>query len=252
MAISPPLISLMNKRKYLGVSAILVGLVLAVAAFALYPAITSGDPEAVEESLVRSGVAPAATTVPTAAATSDAEPTREPIWQGAISDGTFGNANDQPKPVGLRIERLGVSAPVEPYGVNPRSGQMDVPRNVSDVAWYKHGPTPGSPGSAVLAAHVDLSSQGPGVFFNLKKVEAGDLVYVSFENGEEIEFIVEARTTYSKEDLPTDAIFSNDGPAVLTLITCGGGFSESAQSYDSNVVVYAVPSDATLDNPTFN
>jgi hypothetical protein len=25
------------------------------------------------------------------------------------------------------------------------------------------------------------------------------------------------------------------------LITCGGGFSESSGSYDSNVVVYAVP-----------
>jgi len=31
------------------------------------------------------------------------------------------------------------------------------------------------------------------------------------------------------------------GSPVLTLITCGGSFSESTRHYDSNVVVYAVP-----------
>jgi hypothetical protein len=50
-----------------------------------------------------------------------------------------------------------------------------------------------------------------------------------------------ASRTYLKDELPLEAIFSRDGDAVLTLVTCGGGFSASTGRYDSNVVVYAVP-----------
>ena len=118
---------------------------------------------------------------------------------------------------------------------------MAVPENVTDVAWYKFGPTPGEPGSAVLAAHVDLSGQGPGVFFDLRTLDVGDAVFVDYEDGSEQAFRVIARTVYDKSELPTDVIFAKGGPAVLTLITCGGDFSRSDGSYDSNVVVYAAP-----------
>jgi hypothetical protein len=50
-----------------------------------------------------------------------------------------------------------------------------------------------------------------------------------------------ARTTYEKNELPLDIIFSREGPPVLTPITCGGGFNSEIGRYDSNVVVYAVP-----------
>lgn len=144
-------------------------------------------------------------------------------------------------PIRLAIGELGVDAPVEPYGVDVRTRQMDVPDNVRDVAWYEHGPVPGESGSAVLAAHVDLAGQGPGVFFNLKDMQPGDRIIVSFNDGTKENFTVQARETYDKDGLPLDVIFSREGPPVLTLITCGGGFSASSRSYDSNVVVYATP-----------
>lgn len=144
-------------------------------------------------------------------------------------------------PVRLRIQAIGVDASVAEHGVDRRTGQMDVPRNVNDVAWYKHGPAPGERGSAVLAAHVDLSSQGPGVFYNLRDLAPGDRVAVSYDDGSESWFVVEARTTYDKDELPLSTIFSRSGSPTLTLITCGGGFNASAQEYDSNVVVYAIP-----------
>jgi LPXTG-site transpeptidase (sortase) family protein len=148
-------------------------------------------------------------------------------------------------PVGLRIDTLEVDAPIAPFGVDRRTGDMDVPNNVTEVAWYKFGPRPGERGSAVLAAHVDLASQGPGVFFDLSTLEPGDRVTVEYEGGEELGFRVIARVIYDKTDLPLDVIFSREGPEVLTLITCGGGFNRQVQSYDSNVVVYAVPDDGS-------
>ncbi len=150
-------------------------------------------------------------------------------------------------PVALRIPALDVEAAIIPAGVE-RNGDMEVPRNVNDVAWYKHGSAPGEPGSAVLAAHVDLASQGPGVFYNLRTLEPGDVIYVTFEDGTSDTFRAEARTIYEKAELPVDTIFSRQGSPVLTLITCGGGFNRSLQSYDSNVVVYAVPLDDNQNN----
>lgn len=149
-------------------------------------------------------------------------------------------------PVGLRIDTIDVDAPIAAFGVDRRTGDMDVPDNVTDVAWYKFGPRPGENGSAVLAAHVDLASQGPGVFFDLNTLEPGDRVTVEYEGGEEVLFRVTARVVYEKAELPLDVIFSREGPTVLTLITCGGGFNRQVLSYDSNVVVYAVPDDGSV------
>lgn len=127
-----------------------------------------------------------------------------------------------PKPTGLHIEAIGVSADIKPHGVDRSTGQMDVPHNVFDVGWYMYGPSPGDPGSAVLAAHVDLYGQGPGVFFDLDRLEPGDVISVSFDDGTDALFDVWAATTYRKDQLPTDVLFNRDGPPTLSLVTCGG------------------------------
>lgn len=114
-----------------------------------------------------------------------------------------------------------------------------MPDNVHEVAWYEFGAVPGSPGSAVLAAHVDLAGYGAGVFFRLEELEPGDLIEVGFDEGPPRRFRVEARTIYQKDELPLGPIFAGDGEPALTLVTCGGGFSDGR--YDSNVVVFALP-----------
>jgi LPXTG-site transpeptidase (sortase) family protein len=134
------------------------------------------------------------------------------------------------------------------YGVDD-NGQMDVPDNVTEVGWYKFGPSPGEPGSAVLAAHVDLAGPGRGLFYDLGHVEVGDTVVVTYEDGDERSFQVVARSTYPKLELPLDVIFSRSGDPVLTLVTCGGGFSRSTGRYDSNVVVFAIPTDSDGSPP---
>ncbi len=82
------------------------------------------------------------------------------------------------------------------------------------------------------------------MFFDLRTLEPGDVILVDFDDGTTETYRAEARTVYEKTELPIDAIFSREGPPVLTLITCGGGFNRNIGSYDSNVVVYAVPDGA--------
>lgn len=224
-------------RRLIGIGLLAVGLALVafVAVSLVSGDSTSGDVTAIESTLrpaqpgpARLGPPPATTPPP-----GDDEPTGEDT-----SESTPVTVGD---PVGLRIDTLGVDAPISAYGVNQRTGQMAVPDNVTDVGWYKFGPSPGESGSAVLAAHVDLAGSGPGVVFDLDDLEEGDQIVVTHDDGTEIPFRVVARTTYEKEDLPLDVIFSREGPPVLTLVTCGGGFNTDISRYDSNVVVYAVP-----------
>jgi len=222
-----------------------LSLVAVISLAATYLIITQpaeiGDVAAVEASLA--GRPAAIPPVPTTTSgdvsgNSWPPPVTVPVRSGVLTEIP---ASDGIVPVTLEVSSIDVDAPIVPTGVNRRTGQMAVPGNVRDVAWYQFGSRPGESGSAVLAAHVDLASQGPGVFFDLRYVEAGDIVEIGFSDGSVRVFQVEARTVYGKEELPLDTIFAKEGSPVVTLITCGGGFSESSGSYDSNVVVYAVP-----------
>ena len=183
------------------------------------------------------------TPVEEAESTTADRPMPAPLWQPNPSSllTEVNRVDHGREPVRLRIARISVDAPVGEYGIDLETGQMDVPANVSEVGWYRFGPKPGEPGSAVLAAHVDLEGYGPGVFFDLAVLEPGDRIEIVYADDSERTFEVEARATYLKDELPLDVIFSREGPPALTLVTCGGDFNSRISSYDSNVVVYARP-----------
>ncbi|HXV71262.1 MAG TPA: class F sortase [Acidimicrobiia bacterium] len=198
------------------------------------------------------GVPPGAVddvTTSTSTPTTLAPPTSEPVpttllpplWTANESSLLTDLAHDASAiPTRLVIDALDLDAPIGPYGVDA-NGQMEVPDNVTEVGWYEHGPSPGEPGSAVLAAHVDLQGPGRGIFYDLEDLQVGDIVQVGYEDGSISDFEVVARSTYLKTELPLEVIFDRQGDPLLTLVTCGGGFSQSERSYDSNVVVYASP-----------
>jgi hypothetical protein len=231
-------------------------LLLAVSAPQLFGAPGEAGVVAPIEATLRADVA---VPDPVPAPAAPIEPTRQerPIAEATTSTSTTTTSTTTTTttpppladPVGLRIERLGVDAPVDPYGIAP-DGAMAIPNNVSDVAWYEPGPGPGEEGSAVMAAHVALGSQGRGVFYDLKLLEPGDLVHVARADGSESAFRVEEKITYLKSELPIESIFSREGPPVLTLVTCGGALNQDTRRFDSNVVVYAVPLETATPLPT--
>ena len=142
-------------------------------------------------------------------------------------------------PVRLRAPSIGLDAGIVAVGVAP-DGAMEIPTDVDEVGWYRFGPTPGDPGTAVLAGHVDSRTQGRGAFFELQRLDVGDLVVVGVD-GSESTWEVVARRQYGKDVIPLDEVFTRGGPPRLALITCGGEFDGGAGRYLDNVVVYAVP-----------
>lgn len=140
----------------------------------------------------------------------------------------------------LHIPSIDVDAKIGAIGVEA-NGDLEVPENVRNVGWYRFGPAPGEAGATVIAGHVDSRAQGPGAFFDLRSLDVGALVRVTDDDGDRQRYEVVARRTYGKSVLPTDELFSREGPSQLILITCGGNFDATAGSYQDNVVVYAQP-----------
>lgn len=146
-----------------------------------------------------------------------------------------------PAPVRLSIPDIGVDAPVAPVGLSPGGGEMDLPPDRWTVGWYRYGPSPGEPGSALLAGHVDLEPDLTGVFFRLRSLEPGARLRVRYADGSERWFEVVARRTYPRDGLPAELLYARDGSPVLALVTCAGDFDRASNQYRANTVVFAVP-----------
>jgi LPXTG-site transpeptidase (sortase) family protein len=148
-------------------------------------------------------------------------------------------------PIRVRIPRIGVNAPVLPVGLD-EADAVAIPEDIMKVGWYELGVPPGaSAGSAVLVAHRDGRVQGHGVFYDLGRLGVGDRIVVGTESGDRLTYRVVSRELISKKRLPLAELFAVDGPARLTLISCGGYYDRSNGGYQDNVVVTAVPVAAT-------
>ena len=144
------------------------------------------------------------------------------------------------EPVTLEIDALSVTAPVVEVGNTANLG-MEIPSDVTSVGWWKHGPTPGETGNAVMVAHVSTRVDGVptrGIFYDLIDLKVGDPVTVRNDNGV-VSFIVTEVVVVSKTELPVDEIFTREGYPGLVLITCGGDYDGETRHFESNVIVYA-------------
>jgi len=139
-------------------------------------------------------------------------------------------------PVSLRVPAISLSVPLSTLGLNP-DGTVQVPGNDTEPGWFRLGPSPGQIGSAVILGHVD-STQGPGVFFQLRVLQAGDQVQVSLADGVVANFMVTSVATYTKTQFPAQQVYGSHGTSALQLVTCGGAFDAQTGHYLSNIVVY--------------
>lgn len=144
-------------------------------------------------------------------------------------------------PTRLRVGSLGIDAPVDSMGLDA-DGAMALPEDVSRVGWYRFGASPASTtGSTVIAGHVDSAEQGDGAMFDLREAAEGEQVLLTTDDGRERPYRIVSREEFDKGQVPLDALFARTGEPRLILITCGGTFDSVARSYESNVVVTAVP-----------
>ena len=165
---------------------------------------------------------------PTAGRTAGAAP-------GTVGIGDFLEASE---PTSIEIPSIGVrSSHFVRLGIQA-DGTISVPGTAQEVGIYDAGPTPGQLGPSVLAAHVDTPSGVPGIFYELGKVRAGDVVKVSRRDGSHLTFTVDKVAAYKKSQFPTELVYKGDfTQAEIRLVTCGGP-TDSRNEYRDNVVVF--------------
>jgi sortase (surface protein transpeptidase) len=157
----------------------------------------------------------------------------------------MGDFLEASEPTSIEIPSIGVrSSHFVRLGIQP-DGTISVPGTAQEVGIYDAGPTPGQLGPSVLAAHVDTPSGVPGIFYELGKVRAGDVVTVSRRDGSHLTFTVDKVAAYKKSQFPTELVYKGDfTQAEIRLVTCGGP-TDSRNEYRDNVVVFGHLSSAT-------
>ncbi|WP_406093726.1 class F sortase [Streptomyces sp. NBC_01013] len=143
------------------------------------------------------------------------------------------------RPVRVDIPALHVSAPLVDLTLNSR-GKLGVPdpaeRNLA--GWYRDGVTPGTPGNAIVVAHVDTPT-GPAAFAGLDTLRPGTRVDVRRADGKAATFRIYAIEEFEKSDFPSTRVYGPTKDAQLRLLTCGGAYDPDAGGYQSNVVAFA-------------
>ncbi len=146
-------------------------------------------------------------------------------------------------PVRIVIPSIGVNAGLEALH-RSRDSTLKPPKGWDNAGWYADGVVPGQRGPAVILVHVDSARYGPSVFFQLGRLQSGDVVMVDTSDGRTEYFIVDTVRQFPKADFPTKLVYGPTPLPELRLITCTGSFDHSKRSYLDNLVVTAY-SDST-------
>ena len=122
------------------------------------------------------------------------------------------------------IEKIGVDAPVETYGLDENAVPI-VPTGKDAgkvVVWYDFSAPPGMGSNAVFAGHVTWN--GPAVFKKLDALAVGDTIRLHGANGAEAVYRVTSTVAFDADDpRALDAMMPTDQDTV-TLITCTGTY----------------------------
>ncbi|MER7686018.1 class F sortase [Streptomyces sp. NPDC097610] len=143
------------------------------------------------------------------------------------------------EPTRLLIPKIDVDAPFTELAVDDE-GKLQPPTadDTNLVGWYAKGVSPGEPGAAIIAGHVDTTTS-PAVFADLRELGKGDRFTVNRADGRKATFVVDNADTYPKDDFPDKRVYADTRDAEVRLITCAGDYDHSAKDYTENLVVFA-------------
>ena len=204
------------------------------------------------------------TTSTSRTSTDQATPSPSPSALGSlVSRLSPWSADLRSKPVAIPLRfqapTIGVDIAMDAVGLTSKNA-MDAPEgNPNDPIWntgfwYRGGVEPGQPGVSTIAGHLDDTLGRPAAFWNLRKLQPGDMVQVlDTRTGEVVHFKVTDAHVYNLADSSTRPVlnrlfgseaavaqepaFPSDGIARLSLVTCAGVFTRG--EYDHRYMVFA-------------
>ncbi|TLP96076.1 class F sortase [Nesterenkonia salmonea] len=160
-----------------------------------------------------------------------------------VQSAELGSTEKAPAPVRVVYPGIDAEIPVLAHGVSD-DGQMDIPDDAAEAAWYQYGRAPADDtGTTVIAAHAGSTHTPVGPLYLLHEAQPGEEITVEDESGEEFLYEVTEVEQQDKDDLDFTPYFARDGEHFLVLITCGGQWNPDRSSYNDNIIVTATPAD---------
>lgn len=158
-------------------------------------------------------------------------------------DETVISVTDQPpfsytaqEPKKIVLPSIGASGYIQKVG-KTKDSAVGVPSNIHLAGWYSGSATPGDVGLSIVDGHLQ-GRYRDGIFHRLGEMKVGDTVQVIYGDDATKEFEV-----VSVKNIPVaqagQAMLVKE-PTItqqLTLITCGGAYTESDRSYAERVLV---------------
>jgi sortase A len=128
-----------------------------------------------------------------------------------------------------RIVRLGLLA----------SGQIAVPNNIYDTGWYGGSALPGHLGAMFIYGHVS-SWTNDGVFYNLKKLKAGDTITITRGDNTTYNYQVVSVKIYPYNNVDMEQVLApiDASKPGLNLMTCTGQVIKGTSEFNERLVVF--------------
>jgi len=143
---------------------------------------------------------------------------------------------DQPKEI--KLPSIKTKGFIQKVGVD-KNNQIVAPGNIHMAGWYTDSAKPSEPGLSIIDGHVQGVYE-KGVFYSLSKLKPEDSFSVTYGDNSTRHFKV-VKLDSVPVDQATTALFYRD-PAItnqLNVITCGGKYVKSTNSYEKRVIVIA-------------
>lgn len=218
-----------RKKLLLGGGGVAFVIGIGLLGFAAFSAFGGGGQKAEVVVHLTAIPSPTATPVPITAA-----PTPTPAPPPPLGD----------NPYTMVIDKIGVDAPVEAFGLD--ADQVpEVPTGpdaAQIVAWYNFSAKPGTGSNAVFAGHVTWF--GEAVFYSLTDLTAGDEVKLRGQDGTLLTYKISDVYDVDPNDPNSIQVMAGTSSDTLTIITCGGSFTNTGDpvfggEYNERLVIRA-------------
>jgi hypothetical protein len=160
---------------------------------------------------------------------------RVQVHAAGLDDASAGHANQQPGT--MRLPGGGTAKLVRQELTD--DGTLPIPQGLDEAAWW--GATLGAEhGAALLSGHVNWKGK-KGPFDELWRLKDGQNVEILDTAGGHWVYRVDEILTIGKDNLAerASALFGQDGPHRLVLITCGGDHVAGTEGYADTRIVSA-------------
>ncbi|MGZ6005248.1 MAG: class F sortase [Candidatus Saccharimonadales bacterium] len=129
-----------------------------------------------------------------------------------------------------RIKHLGID----------KQGQIAVPDNLYDTGWYIDSAKPGQAGAMFIYGHIS-SWQANGIFYDLNKLQSGDIVTVERGDGRKFNYKVVKTKIYPADKVNMSEVLTAAEPDKpgLSLMTCAGKVKPGTSEFTERLVVFA-------------